>query len=303
MSPEQIRSLIRQHNLTAYEDAILEASKPAIQLQLTRADKDSDIPLGVSKVGGSPDVPFGFEWVRNSKGDPMTFLAQIRLRDLTAFDAAQPLPNDGMLYFFCDVIEFDNLHQHHVSYIRFEEMPDQRRFLIDDEKFIEDEVASSLWRKPHPISEVFVPRWSFPGLIAPLKSCSVNYRETPTFPRSWLIDGLGTDEKMYNRYWELLGERFNYHQVFGHPAEIHKYMEYDLQRIRLGLSTVHSNERDNIYKMGKQNWLLLFQISSCQGKIGHGEMWGDGGKFYFWIHKADLAERNFQNTYCFFQCH
>jgi hypothetical protein len=33
-----------------------------------------------------------------------------------------------------------------------------------------------------------------------------------------------------------------------------------------------------------------------------GVMWGDAGKIFFWIHKDDLSNRRFNNSWLFLQC-
>jgi uncharacterized protein YwqG len=57
--------------------------------------------VGLSKIGGTPDLPEGMDWPL-SNGKPMSFIAQIRLADAAAFDASKALPKTGTLYFFYD---------------------------------------------------------------------------------------------------------------------------------------------------------------------------------------------------------
>ena len=68
----------------------------------------------MSKLWGCADLPHGcrypeVEWV-NEDGmtcaDPMTFVCQIRLQDIAAYDSENLLPHTGMLYFFADIDYF-----------------------------------------------------------------------------------------------------------------------------------------------------------------------------------------------------
>ena len=70
--------------------------------------------FGMSKLWGCADLPHGcrypeVEWV-NEDGmtcaDPMTFICQIRLQDIAAYDSKNLLPHTGMLYFFADIDYF-----------------------------------------------------------------------------------------------------------------------------------------------------------------------------------------------------
>ena len=105
-----IREQLAAHNLGHLADRILPLCQPAIRLNLTPsapiytadASLQDASPVGVSKVGGYPDLPPGFAWPYWEEA-PLPFLAQFRLADVTPFDAEGILPKTGMLYFFWDV--------------------------------------------------------------------------------------------------------------------------------------------------------------------------------------------------------
>lgn len=91
-------------------------ARPAIRLHLGISDEDR-IPIGVSKLGGLPDLPPGLTWpVSGPDGPPngpeafggdviaLPFIAQIRMADLVPYDVGGLLPSAGMLWlFFNDV--------------------------------------------------------------------------------------------------------------------------------------------------------------------------------------------------------
>src|SRR5664279_4865149 len=93
-----MRELIEEHGLTHIADEIMNDVKPCIRLKLDYA-ADETIPIGVSKMGGSPDVPADFQWPMWNDV-PLTFIAQIRFSDAKPFDQEDLLPAQGLLYFF-----------------------------------------------------------------------------------------------------------------------------------------------------------------------------------------------------------
>ena len=78
---ENLPKLIAELGLDKYADALLRMSKPTIEL----VPSESDIHLGCSKFGGSPDVPPNFEWPRHELGD-YRFIGQINLAEIPKAD-------------------------------------------------------------------------------------------------------------------------------------------------------------------------------------------------------------------------
>src|SRR5438045_86417 len=63
----------------------------------TRRVPLAELPLGVSRFGGTPDVWPGFTWPERD-GRPLTFLAQLNLEEIRA----PGVPDHGWLLFFYD---------------------------------------------------------------------------------------------------------------------------------------------------------------------------------------------------------
>lgn len=91
---------LRANKLTRVMDAVLALAQPAIHLDLTRMEDESELPLGASKVGGAPDLPPDAAWPTTSAGQPLPFIAQIRLADVASLDPNGDLPHTGLLSFF-----------------------------------------------------------------------------------------------------------------------------------------------------------------------------------------------------------
>lgn len=64
-----------------------------------------EVALGESKWWGDPDLPEDMDYpVMNDT--PLTFICQIRLRDIAPYDTEGLLPKDGTLYFFAAIAEY-----------------------------------------------------------------------------------------------------------------------------------------------------------------------------------------------------
>jgi len=96
---EKLLELIQAHGLGRYADAILNAARPAIHMSRKRVAGDTQIPVGASKLGGSPDLPPDFIWPQWDC-TPLTFIGQFNLSDVAPFDVERALPVTGILSFF-----------------------------------------------------------------------------------------------------------------------------------------------------------------------------------------------------------
>ena len=93
---EDLRAAILEMGLEAHADAILNRALPAVRLKL---GAPSSGQTGESRIGGAPDLPVGMAWPCNADGEALTFILQLNLAQLPAFDE-NPFPALGMLYFF-----------------------------------------------------------------------------------------------------------------------------------------------------------------------------------------------------------
>ncbi len=98
LTQEEIRAQIHAFDLDDYADPILKSVKNAIHIRREQVE-DEAIPIGASKLGGSPDVPPDFTWY-TYQDTPLTFIGQFRLSEVAPHDVDHLLPERGMLYFF-----------------------------------------------------------------------------------------------------------------------------------------------------------------------------------------------------------
>jgi hypothetical protein len=93
---QTIKKQMERAGLSRIAPDVLKLLRPSIRLQV---GDPSTQP--VTRLGGAPNMPSDIAWPTRRSGDPHSFLAQIDLRKLWAFEGL-PLPSSGSLFFFCD---------------------------------------------------------------------------------------------------------------------------------------------------------------------------------------------------------
>jgi uncharacterized protein YwqG len=97
---QQLREQLTSKGLLPVCEPLLKYARPAIRIVIHELRK-TDLPVGSSKFGGTPDFPEAAVWP-NRDGRPLTLMAQIWLPDLPLNHTGDALPSTGMLYFFFD---------------------------------------------------------------------------------------------------------------------------------------------------------------------------------------------------------
>jgi hypothetical protein len=72
------------------------------RVRSVRRHRDSEGPVGATRLGGRPDLPVGAPWPLGPFNRPIPFVAQVDLSEVAPFGAAGVLPNSGLLSFFFD---------------------------------------------------------------------------------------------------------------------------------------------------------------------------------------------------------
>jgi hypothetical protein len=275
-------ALIRDAGLDRFEDALRHVIRPGLRLRLNAAGQ---LAPANSRFGGLPDVPAKFAWPLVDGAEPMCFLAQINLAEFADFDSA--LPPQGILYFFCgpDILPAGETSWWEVRYVADTTtlQPAARpASLLDD-------CAAAAQRVD------FVPERTLPG------------------PRSHVLDQMGMPLEMRLAYVERIArpwygqfvgrglETASDDRMLGHPLELQGPMQVDCF-IRKRWpdhipESVSDSDFDDAMAQARQdvdNWVLLLQ---CDAK----RISRDRGSVYFWIHRDDLKQGDFEKVLCFVQ--
>jgi uncharacterized protein YwqG len=286
-------SIIKASSLASLAETFRPFLKPSIRVSPSVVDMD-EIKIGGSRFGGDPDVWAQFQWPRH-KGQDLTFLAQIDLKQIHKYDTDNLLPPEGWLLFFYAAEKQDAWGGDPQDRTAFRVL-----FLDCDRK--------KLVRHPCPETDA--------SLRVEFNCCRLGFNlaaELPSLPETMgdevvrLIKKAHPDEdealEMYSRLLcDLHGhgpEDPGYHHLLGYAQEIQGDMESECRQVTRGLFP--KDEGGLQGSKGKNDWMLLFQIDTDED--GPGWMWGDSGRLYFWIRRQDLNNRNFENAWMILQCY
>lgn len=293
MNEKEIIKLLIESGLGAYQDQIRSLIFPSYQTHL-QPDRDEDISLGTSKVGGAPDLPHKVAWPRWRSYD-QSFIAQINLAEVPS---PSPLPASGLLSFFYTI----------------------GAMYEDSEGFYSDpKTCQVIYTKPEEMDQLY--RKAIPEKIAQediMRPNRISFSSTlcvPT-PESAYLEKMGLgygdchNKEDFEVYWSDFYERFlerwqsdeYIHRLLGHPDQIQGDMQMQCEILNRGISWdklkephVKQQVLDSALK-----WRLLLQIDSEEDKTG--VMFGDVGRLYFWIHENDLSNGRFDRVICEMQC-
>ncbi len=273
------------------------------EIRLNYHKNDDSLDKMASKIGGRPSVPLDFEWPTytgvicgdeksEKKTRPLSFLAQINLKEVSNLDENHLLPEDGILSFFYDLetmtwgFDPDDKGSARVFYF-----PEGTSMLVAeipeelDVKFAIPELAVD-----------FEPHVSLPG-----------YGDNDDL-------GISRDEDLdWDEFIECIekagGDDIEeLTKLLGYPNVIQNPMEEECEACTRGFrqgnpedyKMISDAEKADITDKAK-DWMLLFQMSTIEFE-DYELMFGDCGSIYFWIRKEDLKERNFDKVWLVLQC-
>lgn len=278
-----LREKLIQSGLSRVAKELELATLEATRL-ITQSADDASLSLGVTKIGGEPDLPSGTLWP-TWKDSPLSFVAQLNLEELNRISQT-PLPPRGLLSFFYDA--------------------EQQTWGFDPKDL-------GSWRVIYSSDLSSLQRFNWPDALtsnAHYDPCKVDFVKTLTLApyESLIVERLHLsveDADAYGDVWgesqeELEGPR---HQVFGHPYPIQGEMQLECQLVSHGIycgdSDGYDDPRSAALEKGAEDWRLLLQIDSDDNA---GMMWGDTGIIYFWIQKQALEREEFEKTWMILQC-
>ena len=252
-------------------------ARPSVRLYTT-AVQESSLPIGVSKLGGSPDLPAGTLWPE-WKGLPQSFLAQIRLDELPSSERLQVLPPHGMLWFF-----YDGRQQ------TFGDNPAD----AGSWRVLFSEKVATLQRTPAPAKLPAQSRF---------QACAVRFAYEWTFPQQLELELTSfdwTDEEV-ERYETTLShwpdQAAIHHRMLGYADTLQDDMRLQCQLMTHGVTSPDDPRIDELSK-GASDWQLLLQVDSDEQA---GMRWATAGMVYYWIKLADLQARRFEKIWMVLQ--
>lgn len=270
------------------------------EIKLNWQESDAPLPCGSSKIGGQPDVPSDFVWPEyegsaygeeDVKRRPLSFLAQINLRDVAAYDQEHLLPTEGILSFFYELESmtwgFDPKDEGSAKVYWF---PDTD--VLSSAAFPEG--LEQDYRLPE-LAITYTPQISLPS-----------YYGTSNFP---MPDGVDWDG--YYACCEECGykEEEDVTKLLGYPDVIQNPMEKECETITRGwrggspddYKKIPDDEQADIRAKAPE-WRMLFQMGTVETD-DYELMFCDCGHIYFWIRREDLLNRRFDKIWLILQCY
>ena len=276
------RVLLEHEGLGRLVERLRERVRPA--LRVTTRPASSELALGQSRIGGTPDLPADIAWPEHASL-PMMFLAQLDLGEIRRSSPDSLLPATGHLWFFYSLAQpwgFDP----------------------------KDAGASRVLYRPDGAS---LTRSEPPGGLpegARFPACAVSFEAYDDVPDIEDADADGSfDDDETDRYIEIRsylasGGEDASHKLFGFADTIQSSMELECQLVTNGIycgdSSGYEGPQAKALEAGQSEWRLLLQLDSDE----HAEMmWGDAGRLYFWIRETDLRTQRFDASWLILQCH
>ena len=267
------------------------------EIKITFEQTDEPLPVGSSRIGGRPDVPSDFVWptyegssydATELKRRPLSFLAQINLRDVAVWDEEHLLPTEGILSFFYELETmqwgFDPKDEGSARVFWF---PDSETLSPAD--------------FPDDMEQVFI-----------LPELPINCTPQVSLPDYWCMKL--PDEVTWDDYYACCAtcdytEAEDVTKLLGYPDVIQNPMEEECERVTRGYRCGNSEDYQKVPEAEKEDisakaseWRLLFQMGTVETD-GYELMFGDAGYIYFWIRREDLLNRRFDRIWLILQCY
>lgn len=272
LTRDELLTQIHDFDLDAYANLIMSGVKTAIHIRRERVD-ESRLPLGASKLGGSPDVPADFTWPLY-QNKPLTFMGQFRLSEVASHDVDKVLPPHGMLYVFYDADSQPS---------GFEEgAGDATRILYLPETNL------GLQRFPHLVHEGEY------GIVKALPPCSIQFAPLTT-PQDTERFAAQTWHKEEGRH--ILDRYADFYKEVMRLQGLNSQGDFPPYHWLLG--NAYAIQNDPV-PVGSH---LLLQLDSDWNDQSLNVMWGDVGVLYFCIGEDELAVRDFSKVTCELECY
>ncbi len=292
-----------------HEDALDTFLSSALRnaIVLDREESDDEVPeglpLGTSKIGGKPHLPADFVWpfYENEVEEedyPLSFIAQINLAEVSAYDKEHLLPESGLLCFFYDILSqpwgFDPADAG-CARVYYFDLPAAELVETDLPADLPDDARVSLQR--------------------------LSFKSKPELPSYEELFDL-TDMEQFGKdfNWEvytdaargLLGLEKDSDEAVGDGCKLLGYADVMQNSMLMEIAMVTAGNycgNADVYRQrtdeemealirAAQEWILLAQFDSLSDEI----LFGDCGFIYFYIRKEDLAAGRFDRVWLCLQC-
>lgn len=281
MDTAQVQSLFTNagfSRLIPHLDALV---RPSIRIHATPTN-ESALKVGVSKLGGSPDLPVDISWP-SYKGSPQSFVLQLRLEELAAYKTASLLPEKGVLWFFYDASQ--NTYG--------DDPGDKGGWSV----LFKDSGPDALKRAAAPGALPAQSRFAACGM-AFSEELTLSAQPSLEIPDlAWSDQDQEKFDKVFEKFNKATGHTPPLHRLLGYPDTIQDDMREQCQLMTNGITDTDDARYTEVVK-GSNDWHLLLQVDSDERT---GMRWSSSGILYYWIKWPDLQAHRFDSTWLVLQ--
>lgn len=284
-----LQSLVTSKNLGEFWPLLAPLCRPSIRVVPQAGGPAAALAPGASRLGGAPAMPAAAVWP-TWQGRSLSFIAQLNLAEVAPHDARGLLPPTGWLAFFYDAQEQP-----------WGETPTDRGRAVVQYYPAAEELAT----RPLP-ADLTVEAYSA------FSAAALTFAPEMTLPNPWdedlplPEDAFTEDQRAAYGFLLLTQHGDGTSRLLGNSDNLQgpmrvqcvlasqKYTSPDSQQLSAEQATT-------LAQQAAGEWELLLQLDSHEEEAGM--MWGDMGRLYFWIKRADLARRDFSQVLQFLQCY
>ena len=316
MTRDKLSDLIRAAGLSHISEDLEGLILESIRLVPRESDREQ-LEMGVSRIGGVPDLPRGVPWP-DWNGSPLPFIAQIRLSDLyqvqmveiteaqspayqlplfelepqvvtprqAASIALGVLPEHGILYFFA----YD-----HAEHKRPDWVKERGAWRV---MYHGEEEGAGLVRAAAPLSET--------PETASQKARGVSFWRELTLPPvdAYDVTQMGLSGAEQEEYRCLIHDLEDAHsfppvgtaRLLGHPQQIQNNMQIECHLLSQGRfyeardGFIGAGMADLQDELDARDWRFLLQVEN-----------GWGGCLYYWMPSDAMRHRDFSQAWLVLQ--
>lgn len=266
---------------TPFNKYLIDQLRPCVRFRT----HEIRVATKLSKIGGVPFVENDC-WPKSQKTDQyLSFVAQIDLSEIAKFDLKEELPKKGLLSFY---INLDSLDEGRVIYspesniLREASLPE---VFVQELERKQLPFFSRLLTKAKPY-EVFEERQLYGSI-----EYMIPWGDSLQVKLYHLENGTASKNMDISEQFidEYVRESESDHHLLGYYVGLQESI-YELNGFKTDKYFPEISE-DSV-KKGLE-WRLLFQLDSDRSVNIN---WLDRGKLLFFIHREDLAKRNFEDV-------
>lgn len=297
--------LVSKYGLKHHSALIHNGIEPAVRINV-RTKAARSLRIGASKFGGLPHLAEGTFWpVRQNAEHPLQFLAQLHLADLPAeCRDAVPLPRDGWLYFWFDILaDWQSSHTRVLPAEPREYPYGLVTYAPEEAPLLRSEFPEL--REPHIPPQKKLPHYR-PPTFRPYSEHRISFRRAMSLDKDSLNllfaragETTEADSDEWDRAWEMMqemhglrpGKRATDHRLLG------SVFEPPGTDMRATVQRFYQQRTGQATSDDLKSWVMLAKFASDDSIQRHeqdpGWYWGDGGSLCYWIRRPDLENADF----------